>query len=239
MVCRDCEGKGWIIDITDNREVARRCHCQEEISEKRTINLPEKMLDWFVSNFSTLENDSLKKARNMVMAYIEAYPAVDHGLLFYGPSGTGKSHLAVAALKEIASRSGIIGQYVDFNDLLFKIQRTIGSDGHGSLDAIIEPFIKTRLLLIDDFASTQGNAWVWDIVYHIINQRYLHKRHLMLTTRYSPDIPAEERSDYQSKNRFLVDRVGQQLASRLLEMCRSVPLSGEDFRQQVRQHELG
>ena len=52
---------------------------------------------------------------------MEEYP-VDFGLLFVGPTGVGKTHLAVAVVRELALRKGVECLFCDFRELLKEIR---------------------------------------------------------------------------------------------------------------------
>src|SRR5579863_485252 len=69
-------------------------------------------------------NRSLTQAKLLVQRFAAEFPAgCDHGLLLIGPWGVGKTHLAVAALKEIALR-GHTGLFYDYRELLKEIQES-------------------------------------------------------------------------------------------------------------------
>ncbi|HPR65193.1 MAG TPA: ATP-binding protein [Thermoanaerobaculia bacterium] len=199
---------------------ATRCSCQSVLSAPViALELPDRARAWHMKNFNVLENKSLREAKKIAESYVKTFPAVDYGLIFSGPCGIGKSHLAVAVLQEIAQTRNVQCLFVDFNDLLFQFQRTIGYDSDRDMDSTIKPLIDVPLLLLDDFASSHGNAWSLDMVYHVINQRYLARRHILITTTYDLD-PSLSR------------RVGAPMVSRLQEMCRIVPMKGEDHRRE-------
>jgi DNA replication protein DnaC len=58
---------------------------------------------------------------------------------------------------------------------------------------------------------------------HIINTRYNDRKMTLFTTNY-----ADERRE--ARDETLEDRIGVRLRSRLFEMCKTVLISGEDFR---------
>ena len=64
---------------------------------------------------------SLKNAKLVVQGFLRDYPAAEKGLLLIGSSGAGKTHLAVAALKELIPR-GHGGLFCDYRELLKEIQ---------------------------------------------------------------------------------------------------------------------
>ena len=61
---------------------------------------------------------------------------------------------------------------------------------------------------------------------HIINSRYNDKKLTIFTTNYLDD----RRND---REETLEDRIGTRLRSRLFEMCKTVVMSGEDFRRRI------
>ena len=61
------------------------------------------------------------RAKSAAEGFVKEYP-VDFGLLFVGPTGVGKTHLAVAVLRELIIRKGVECLFYDFRDLLKKIQ---------------------------------------------------------------------------------------------------------------------
>jgi DNA replication protein DnaC len=62
-----------------------------------------------------------------------------------------------------------------------------------------------------------------DLLYYLVNTRYLENRLTIFTTNYS-DFPKK------SGEESLTDRVSQRIRSRLWEMCRRIELRGRDYR---------
>src|SRR5271155_3824516 len=72
----------------------------------------------------TVWSQSLNVAKTRVQGFAREFPSnTEHGLLLIGPCGVGKTHLAVAALKEIALR-GHSGVFYDYRELLKEIQES-------------------------------------------------------------------------------------------------------------------
>src|SRR5664279_3064273 len=64
------------------------------------------------------------KASVAARKFVEEWKIRDRGLLFVGPVGVGKTHLAVAILKTLIEDCGVKGLFCDFSDLLERIQAT-------------------------------------------------------------------------------------------------------------------
>ncbi|MGE3467957.1 MAG: hypothetical protein AB7J13_13620, partial [Pyrinomonadaceae bacterium] len=65
--------------------------------------------------------------------------------------------------------------------------------------------------------------WVRDTMAHIINTRYNDRRFTIFTTNFLD----ERRSD---RDEVLEDRIGTRLRSPIYEMCKTVVISGADYR---------
>jgi DNA replication protein DnaC len=167
---------------------------------------------------------SQKEAKLVVGKFIEQYPLIDVGLLFMGTCGVGKTHLAVALLKEVIRKTSDRGLFYDFRDLLREIQGSWNSVSQTSELEVLRPVLDSRILVLDELGANKPTDWVRDTVSHIINCRYNDKRLTVFTSNYldDPSKPGEE---------TLTDRIGMRLRSRLYEMCKEIKIEGKDFRQ--------
>jgi len=185
---------------------------------------------------------SLKQAKLLTEGFIRDYPgSSDKGLLLMGPSGVGKTHLAVAALKELLRR-GHQGMFCDYRELLKEIQASYNPASQSTEMAILEPIRGAEILVLDDLGAGKPSAWVLDIIGLVLNARYNERRVTVLTTNYFDEKPAEEPAPRLPngqrvvvKEDSLADRIGARMRSRLYEMCRTVEVFAPDFRREVRQ----
>jgi DNA replication protein DnaC len=95
-------------------------------------------------------------------------------------------------------------------------------DGSGGGRQLVEPLVKTDLLVLDELGAGKPSPWVMDLLYFLVNTRYLERRITLFTTNYS-DFPKEHEES-------LANRISARLRSRLYEMCIRVELRGEDYR---------
>ena len=185
-------------------------------------------------------NRSLGQAKLVVEGFARDYPAATSaGLLLIGPSGIGKTHLAVAALRQIVFR-GLSGLFFDYGELLKQIQGSYNPVSQTTELAVLEPALEVELLVLDDLGSSKPSLWAQETVGHILNTRYNKSRITLVTTNYldSPALPEPARLPSRqavSREDSLTDRVGQRIRSRLYEMCRTVELVAPDYRKEVRQ----
>jgi DNA replication protein DnaC len=125
-------------------------------------------------------NRSLAQAKLMVERFAQEFSPVrelqgEQGLLLMGPCGVGKTHLVVAALKEIVLR-GHSGLFYDYRELLKEIQDSYNAESQSTEMGVLEPVLKTEVLVLDDLGSSKPSPWALETVGHILNSRYNEKR---------------------------------------------------------------
>jgi DNA replication protein DnaC len=188
-------------------------------------------------------NGSLAQARVVVEAFARDFPAASEtGLLLMGPCGVGKTHLAVAALRQLMLRGHRV-RFYDYRELLKDIQASYDPDHPTSELGVLEPVLETEVLLLDDLGAGKPSPWALETIGHILNRRYNDKRVTLLTTNYpddaeTPAVSARLPSGQTisaAREETLTERIGQRVRSRLYEMCRIVHLDSADFRREIRQ----
>jgi DNA replication protein DnaC len=185
-------------------------------------------------------NRSLSQAKLIVQRFAAEFPVHnDQGLLLMGPCGVGKTHLAVAALKEIVLR-GHSGLFYDYRELLKQIQDSYNAESQTTEMGVLEPVLKAEILVLDDLGSSKPSLWALETVGHILNTRYNEKRVTVLTTNYLDMEPSAVPITRVAGMRApviedsLTERVGQRIRSRLYEMCRTVGINAADYRKEWR-----
>ncbi len=187
-------------------------------------------------------NRSLAQAKVVVQGFTRDFPVATerHGLLLMGPCGVGKTHLAVAALEEIIAL-GHSALFYDYRELLKEIQNSYNPESNSTEMGVLEPVLKTEVLLLDDLGSSKPSLWALETVGHILNTRYNDNRVTILTTNFldkeiepsSVRLPSGEIIT-RAKEEKLEDRVGKRIRSRLYEMCRIVEIDALDYRKEIR-----
>lgn len=188
-------------------------------------------------NFSPV-NESVSFAKTMGTKFVNEYP-LDFGLLIMGPCGGGKTHLAVAILRELIYQQKASGLFFDFRDLLKKIQNSYNSVSQTSEMDILEPVLNCEVLVLDDLGAERPTEWVRDTFAYIINSRYNRKLATVITTNFDdrkrePRVLADR--SQVSREETLEERIGTRLRSRLYEMCKVILIEPPyDFRVTIRQ----
>ena len=232
MPCPLCDDTGWKpVDQQGVRRVVR-CECwRDKVGQHRLAdaNIPKRYLHCTFTNFSAY-NASLERALEQARRVSERFPAANdlreqgRGLLLDGQPGVGKTHLAVAVLKQVIQTSGARGLFYDTRDLLRVIRSTYDPSIRTTELEILRPVMTADLLVLDDLGAEKTSEWVEETLNLIVNTRYNERRLTIFSSNYL-DIPDD--TDPNS----LLFRIGFRMRSRLHEMCEFIEMDGADYRE--------
>jgi DNA replication protein DnaC len=175
-----------------------------------------------------------------VRAFVREFPASERpGLLLVGDAGTGKTHLAVAALRAVVDK-GYEGLFFDYQNLLDRIRAGYDSASGSSDREAYRSAQDAQVLLLDDLGSRRVTDWVEDTVTSIITYRCNYRKPLIATTNLPDDDVTGRVLDYRDASGVAVSRrslgemIGVRARSRLFEMCRVIRMPAvEDYRVQT------
>ena len=235
-ICPYCKGGGYIIKrkstahskkvygddrLLDYAEPCPYCnggfeHKAEEVKQRATI--PDSYLnnllgdfDWDIYVDAKGNKIDVSKQKEFITSFIddfEKWSDVPLGLYINSKTrGSGKTFLASCICNEIIKKYACVTKFVSAIDLI--------DISKGDNDPL-KPLKECRLLVLDDVgAKLNGQEWLNDILFSIIDYRYQHKLTMIITS----NIPLK---------RLKID---DRLDSRIDKMTQNIPLPECSVRQ--------
>ena len=225
MACEQCHDSYWMTEVVDGVDRVRRCDCwRHSLAEHQLTHarITRRYQDCQLTNFEQTV-DSLREAHRRARAFVEAFPAVDKGLLLRGRHGVGKTHLAVAMLREIIATKGARGYFYETRELLKLVRDTFAAPGESEMD-VLRPVLDADILVLDDLGAEKTSEWVQETLGLVVNTRYSERRPTIFTTNL------DDSADTTNPNSMYV-QLGARTRSRLFEMCHWVDMEGPDVRE--------
>ena len=99
-------------------------------------------------------------------------------LIFTGKPGTGKTHLAVAIAYR-AIQNGYDARFASAADL---IDRLALASREGRLADALQPYTHPHVLVIDEVGYLAHSPEAANVLFQVVDHRYLHRRPMLLTT---------------------------------------------------------
>jgi DNA replication protein DnaC len=224
MPCPICDDTGWKpIEQNGVRRVIR-CDCWYEKSAARRItqaNIPKRYQHCTFANYNAY-NESLKRALAYGRRVVEEFP-LDRGLLLIGLPGVGKTHLAVATLKEWIAKGGT-GLFYTTMELMAELRGTYASGERTTEAEVLDKVSQVDMLVLDELGRERTTEWRDEMLHLVVNARYSQRRVTIFSTNY--DI-GEDDTDPET----LQCRVGFRVYSRLHEMCEFIHVDAADYRE--------
>ncbi|MCC6292705.1 MAG: ATP-binding protein [Bryobacterales bacterium] len=243
-VCPFCGGTGWRIHEIGGLSGAERCDCFKVHRAARLVesaNVPANYTKASFENFSIVHHDKQQETR-LVDSFKAAYDFAERfpqrtekpGLLFVGPTGAGKTHLAVAVMRRLMQK-GFESVFFGYQELLEKLKSSYDPAYGAALRESYQRALECEVLVLDDLGAYRVTDWVLDTVTHLITVRCNERRPVIATTNL-----VEGRADLTRKGmggetdtRYLLgERIGERARSRLMEMCSIIRMHGiSDYRE--------
>ncbi len=154
---------------------------------------------------SFAEAELLEEALNLAMSYAE-FPR--NWLVFVGPYGSGKTHLAAAIANERMRRGDHV-LFVVVPDLLDYLRAAFSPQSSVPYDRRFEEVKRASLLVLDDLGTESATPWAREKLYQLLNFRYnAHLPTIITTSIPLQDLDARIRTRIMDPRRCTVITLG-------------------------------
>lgn len=180
---------GWILfERLDSAPLAKSCECRDIERVKNQwkaagIN-PEKSKQTF-GNFQVW-NDYSQKAKDAATAYYKDFQNIRssrrNSIMLCGQVGSGKTHLCVALGFNFLNKN-IKVVYMPYRDIITKLKQNMLDNEY--YKKTISKYQTCDVLLVDDLFKGKINDSDINIMFEILNYRYLNHLPIIVSTEFT------------------------------------------------------
>jgi DNA replication protein DnaC len=161
----------------------------------------------------TLERFQVTPGNSIAFQHAKQFDPSKDNLYLWGTGGVGKTHLAVAVLRQWFGRGASIALVTPFQ-LIRKLRMKTPEEEQQTLDT----FVRARVFVLDDLGTGSDTPYGRQVLQEILDARdFKDRRGLIVTSKYSPTRLAQNLND-------------SPIPSRLAGMCDLLELNGVDRR---------
>lgn len=180
--CEKCRDREFLLVINeDGYEVAKECECRKVRQHERRIKNSKISKTFQNKNFSNFEEitENHKKLKDCVIDFFKKKEIEEHSILFLGQVGSGKTHLAMALTNNLLKQGKNV-LYIDYRSFISKLkQNMLDKEEYKKM---LTEAKEVEILFIDDFFKGKITESDLNIIFELINFRYLANLQMIITT---------------------------------------------------------
>nr|WP_238917149.1 ATP-binding protein [Clostridium sp. YIM B02555] len=207
--CEKCSDTGWILVPQKNRQtLAISCECRMIEKLKSEWTYSGINVEHGKNTFSNFEvwNKEAERLKETAASYCSDFDEIKdrrrNSILLCGQVGSGKTHISIAiALNFLKQKIKVV--YMPYRDIITKVKQNMLDQEY--YRKMISKYQLCEVLLIDDLFKGKINESDINIMFEIINYRYLNFLPIIVSSEFSID-------------RLLAFDEG--VGSRIYEMCK-------------------
>lgn len=184
--CDKCKDTTWILD--SNGKVVERCKCYEIIKVREQWEASGLKTDDLDKTFKTYEpwNDLTKRMKGVTTNYYLRFKEIEktkhNSILFCGQPGVGKTHLSIALANNFIKKDNKKVVYMPYRSVITTLKQNILDKEY--YKGLVGKYQMAEILLIDDLFKGKVNETDINIMFEIINHRYINKLPIICSTEY-------------------------------------------------------
>lgn len=208
------------------------CRCIREEGEQREKRMEQESAEYMAARRRTecfgedmrkagctfdLDDQRNAKLARQVRGYVQRFDRFKRegrGLLFLGPTGTGKTFYACCIANALidAGYSAIVTNFAQ-----------IANDLQGTFDKaqVHNRLLRADLLVLDDLAAERDTSFMQEIVFQVVEERSAAKKPMIVTSNVSTQ-------EFMNPG----DLARRRVFSRLKEVCIPIAVTGADRREE-------
>lgn len=210
-ICPICGGTGFIITRHEHsQDSVTFCNCRK-VSKAKFLQevsgiTSENLKHFTFANYNPY-NVITKGAKIMALNYVRDYEKIknnrNNSAALLGQVGSGKTHLSIAMGINFLNKS-IPVIYMPYRDTIINIKQNILDEEY--YNKTLNKYKTGKILIIDDLFKGKITESDLNIMFEIINYRYLNNFPIIISSELTKD--------------KLLD-VDESIGSRIIEMCKN------------------
>ena len=184
--CDKCKDTTWILD--SNGKVVERCNCYEIIKVREQWEASGLKTDDLDKTFKSYEpwNDLTKRMKGVTTNYYLRFKEIEktkhNSILLCGQPGAGKTHLSIALANNFIKKDSKKVVYMPYRSVITTLKQNILDKEY--YKNLVSKYQMAEILLIDDLFKGKVNETDINIMFEIINHRYINKLPIIVSTEY-------------------------------------------------------
>lgn len=208
--CEICNDTGFTVSKDDKGyDLYKPCKCRQmakvqKIWEQSGISVND--IDKSFTNFEAWNTD-VKNMKDKTTSYYLQFNNIKNerhnSILLSGKSGCGKTHLSLALANNLLKKKEVAVVYMPYRDIITSLKQNMTDEEY--YKRTLTKYQKAEVLLIDDLLKGKITESDVNIMFELINYRYLNRLPMIISTEFD--------------QRKLLD-FDEAIGSRIYEMCK-------------------
>ena len=189
--CEICKDVGFIITREPGlQDLFTPCKCQAVDKAKKNWNKSGLNTEQGKMTFKSFKTETSLQimAKSRTMDYYSSFQSIknsrQNSIALLGQVGSGKTHLSVALAVNLLSK-GIAVRYMPYRDIVTKIKMNMNDDA--AYQKLLGPYQMCQVLLIDDLFKGKLTDSDKNIMFEIVNYRYLNYKPMIISSEFNID----------------------------------------------------